>query len=648
LKGAGGLFGPWTGPPRDILVRLKAMGARILVLEDDVPLACEIQAALGATGCEVEILRDGNAGLARAASDRFDLVIASLELPGMNGFRFCNRLKKAPTGRSIPVFLLSEQPSPDVFDEHRKLSTRADSYFHKPLTMAELIAQVRACLVPAAEGDGESDLLDDLLITDGASSEAAPARDAGLDSSATASLRARIAEHEQTNVRLMHELAAAHADAEKARAQMTEALGRSQRELDQWKTRAHSIAPRADAAVAREEVAERERIVAKDAQIARLRKELDAALHAATELRERIQTLEAERPPFEQKLEQLARQVASLEKVLGAAREDKEQAARRSVDLARRLEKVRPEIEKAELDLMREKEGRQADGVAHALALAELAAKKDSEHAETDRKRSEDLAAKDAQSAEDAAMARQEQEAEAARLREEIAALRLEHATQMADVSHLHQAELGLAKRSHEQDLATLREQIRADAMAKVRAELELEFGQAMDDLRGDLEVERSHVFAQMERAHAVALRSTMKNGEQERALLSARLAEREKALADAEETIDRERRGDHGRTNETAARIDGLEALAASRDEDVERLARELDEARREVPALEAEIIAFRTELTSMRLQLDDQAILTRATNDELAEARRRLATTESALREALARLVAIASTSA
>src|SRR5882762_8663435 len=108
--------------PRDILVRPKAMGARILVLEDDVPLACEIQAALVAIGCEVEILRDGNAGLARTASDRFDLVIASLELPGMNGFRFCNRLKKAPTGRSMPVFLLTEQLSPDVFDEHRKLS----------------------------------------------------------------------------------------------------------------------------------------------------------------------------------------------------------------------------------------------------------------------------------------------------------------------------------------------------------------------------------------------------------------------------------------------------------------------------------------------------------------------------------------------
>src|SRR5262249_28122272 len=119
------------------------MGAKVLLLEDDVSLACEVKAALAGVGCTVEVLRDGNAGLARAVSHHFDLIVASVELPGMNGFRLANRLKKGPRAQSPPIFLVSSQLSTN-FDEHRKLPTRAESYFHKPLIMAELIARVRA------------------------------------------------------------------------------------------------------------------------------------------------------------------------------------------------------------------------------------------------------------------------------------------------------------------------------------------------------------------------------------------------------------------------------------------------------------------------------------------------------------------------
>ena len=81
----------------------------------------------------------------------------------------------------------------------------------------------------------------------------------------------------------------------------------------------------------------RERLLAKDTQIARLRKDLDAAAHASSELRAKIHRLEAERPDLEQKLEERARHAASLDKLLSAARDDKEQAARRSADRVRQL-----------------------------------------------------------------------------------------------------------------------------------------------------------------------------------------------------------------------------------------------------------------------------------------------------------------------
>jgi len=203
------------------------MTARVLVLEDDVALAREIQRAFLDLGCSVEVIRDGNAGLARATTERFDLVVASLELPGMNGFRLCNRLKKEPAAAGVPIFLVSNQPQ-DVFDEHRKLPTRAQSYFNKPLTLAELVARARV-MVPglALPSDGgppsssgpvapkvgksseEAGILDDLVVTD-AEAEALPSakgRVEKVDVAVVDALRKQLADKDETHARLKRELA---------------------------------------------------------------------------------------------------------------------------------------------------------------------------------------------------------------------------------------------------------------------------------------------------------------------------------------------------------------------------------------------------------------------------------------------------------
>src|SRR6266700_2108437 len=131
------------------------MGAKVLLLEDDVPLALEMNAALTQIGCAVDVQRDGNAGLTRAMSSPFDLIVASVELPGMNGFRLVNRLKKDQKRSSTPIFLVTSQ-SASTFDEHRKLPTRADSYFQKPIMMAELVARARASVPCLAEDVGKT------------------------------------------------------------------------------------------------------------------------------------------------------------------------------------------------------------------------------------------------------------------------------------------------------------------------------------------------------------------------------------------------------------------------------------------------------------------------------------------------------------
>jgi len=125
------------------------MGLRVLLLDDDAPFVAEAQASLEGAGCEVTSLRSGDSGLARATTDRFDVVVVSAELPSVNGFRLCNRMKKDPAVRGVPVLLLTTGASASSAEAHRLQPTRADVYLQKPIVMAELVAQVRARL-PAA------------------------------------------------------------------------------------------------------------------------------------------------------------------------------------------------------------------------------------------------------------------------------------------------------------------------------------------------------------------------------------------------------------------------------------------------------------------------------------------------------------------
>src|SRR5579871_611914 len=130
------------------------MGPRVLLLDDDEQFVADAQAALSGAGCEVTSLPSGDAGLARAVTDRFDVVVVSAELRGVNGFRLCNRMKKDQRVQAVPVLLLAGAASAAGVEGHRQLPTRADVYLMKPLEMSELLAQVRArAPAPASVSD---------------------------------------------------------------------------------------------------------------------------------------------------------------------------------------------------------------------------------------------------------------------------------------------------------------------------------------------------------------------------------------------------------------------------------------------------------------------------------------------------------------
>ncbi len=119
------------------------MSTKVLVFESDPAFAGELRDELGRLGCNTTVVDDGNAGLAQATSDRPDLILLSIELPRMNGFSVCNKLKKDPSLKDVPLIIMSSESSNETFEQHKKLRTRAEDYVHKPIAFGELLQHIQ-------------------------------------------------------------------------------------------------------------------------------------------------------------------------------------------------------------------------------------------------------------------------------------------------------------------------------------------------------------------------------------------------------------------------------------------------------------------------------------------------------------------------
>ena len=129
------------------------MGQKVLVFESDPTFAADLRNELTKLGCSVQVVDDGNAGLQQATSARPDLILLSIELPRMNGFSVCNKLKKDPSLKDVPLIIMSSESSDETFEQHRKLRTRAEDYVHKPISFDDLLARIQP-FVALQSGNG--------------------------------------------------------------------------------------------------------------------------------------------------------------------------------------------------------------------------------------------------------------------------------------------------------------------------------------------------------------------------------------------------------------------------------------------------------------------------------------------------------------
>ncbi len=115
---------------------------RILVVEDEAAIRAGLIDVLVYHGYDADTAADGPAGLDKALSGMFDLILLDVMLPGMDGFAICNRIRAQD--REQPIIMLTAKTRDE--DIIQGLSLGADDYVSKPFSVAQLILRIQAVL----------------------------------------------------------------------------------------------------------------------------------------------------------------------------------------------------------------------------------------------------------------------------------------------------------------------------------------------------------------------------------------------------------------------------------------------------------------------------------------------------------------------
>jgi CheY-like chemotaxis protein len=130
----------------------------VLCIEPEATTVDEIRRALEPYAFKVESIPNGEEAIEWGRANPPVLIILSVE-PRKVGYAICNKLKRSPSLRDVPLILISSEETLATFEQHKKLKSHADEYLLKPLDLQDLLARIerRVGLGDGEQAAGEDD-----------------------------------------------------------------------------------------------------------------------------------------------------------------------------------------------------------------------------------------------------------------------------------------------------------------------------------------------------------------------------------------------------------------------------------------------------------------------------------------------------------
>jgi two-component system alkaline phosphatase synthesis response regulator PhoP len=126
---------------------------KVLVIDDEAPIRLLCRVNLEAEGMQVLEAADGPAGLETARSEKPDVVLLDVMMPGLDGWRVAEELLDDPATKGIPIVFLTARA--ELRDRARGIDLGGVDYITKPFNPVELAPMVNGLLgrVDAGERD---------------------------------------------------------------------------------------------------------------------------------------------------------------------------------------------------------------------------------------------------------------------------------------------------------------------------------------------------------------------------------------------------------------------------------------------------------------------------------------------------------------
>ena len=120
--------------------------AKILIIEDDTPVAMMMVHVLSRAGCDALVANTGEKGMELARENKFDLITLDVDLPDISGFEICSELKQRHLSCHTPVVFISGRLCEK--DRQRAFDLGAVDYITKPFDTLDFVSRILSRVKP--------------------------------------------------------------------------------------------------------------------------------------------------------------------------------------------------------------------------------------------------------------------------------------------------------------------------------------------------------------------------------------------------------------------------------------------------------------------------------------------------------------------